>query len=115
MKYIFLHSHYGSPYETLLESLKKSPGVWAGVTEATYTHPSDLIRLEKVDRHSIRFVDTILENQEIQSIAVEKSVFNIFLFGNSAPTEDYLKFRLRRMYEIWRRNGGIIISPHIVE
>lgn len=111
MKYIFLHSHYGSPYETLANSLKKSPGVWSGRTKTTYSHPTDLIRLEKIDRHSVKFVDTILENQEIQSSSIEKSVLNIFLMGNPGGTEDYLRFRLRRMYEIWRRNGGIVIGP----
>lgn len=109
MKYFFLQSHYGTPYKEFLESLSKIQGTYATRSEMIYDHPTDLIRLSRQDRWAVNFIDTILENTEIQSQSVIKSVVNIFLLGGSCDKEDYLKFRLRRMYEIWKQYGGIII------
>ncbi len=110
MKYIFLHTHHGAPYKQVLESLSVVPGIHVCRSETTYEHPTDLIRLRERDKWAVTFVDTILENKEVQSKSVEEEVLNIFLLGGECENENYLRFRLRRMYEIWRRNNGIVLN-----
>jgi hypothetical protein len=115
MKYILIHTHHGSPYDVLVEYFSKVPGVWAGETGKNYKQVKDLTDLQNMDKRAIKFVDVILENKQIQSPVIEKLTLNIFLMGNEVGSQDYLRFRLRRMYEIWRRNGGIVLGPTIDE
>lgn len=121
MKFIFIMTHLGAGHDSLYHGLKNH-NVCCVQTNKVYTHPSDLDSLKSLDNYAKCYIDTILYNYSLCSTAFYKFCKFIYLIRNPKESFNYMQdyseesamsyylFRLRRMYEMANKTGGLFLT-----
>jgi len=118
MDYFFLVSYHGSSYDKLEKSLNAHNQIQK--IERNPKEKKIYFNLLDVEESKTKhknlfagslYFDTVLENYEIASVDVLKNHFFIYYFDkqNILTDNEYLGYRLRRMYEMIMKSNDFII------
>lgn len=118
-KVIFLHTHLGSNYESLLSVLESFPRIQVYKNMGPFQHPDELFKLfackHKLDNSAAMYLHPILENHEWVSLSIRNSAKNIFYFRDPISTLqeiknlNYYSLRLRGLYEMAKNTKDKIV------
>lgn len=131
-KILFLMSHIGSGSQHLFDILSANPAIDGFRSEIVYDHPEALGDLleepHKNDNSAAIYMDELLHNFRLTCKPLCRLCKFIYVIGEPKPSINrihaagyaldaavrYYCFRLRGMYEYFRRSGGLFccLQPH---
>lgn len=115
--YLLIATHFGSGASMLCSSLSQHPYVGRMYTKGVYKHPTDLQKTTG----KIHF-DKVVLNHQIESRSILNICKFIYVIREARPSllsikgytpanaVDYYCFRLRRLCEMAKKTGGLLLT-----